>query len=123
MGRNSVRRYVYTSVFPLQVGPQAPQIGPQTPLAGPQTPLAGPHTPLAGPAGPQTSPACPQTPMADPYTSPAVPQTPSAGPQTLFYGGTDGWMDGCTKPPTILQDFIPYQGRCHLRIHNIKEAG
>ena len=62
-------------------------------------PPAGPQTPLAGP---QTSLAVPQTPLADPHTSPAVPQAPSADPPTPFDGGTDGWMDGCTEPLTIL---------------------
>ena len=45
----------------------------------------------------------------------AGPQIWLAGPQTWLdgpEGGTDGWMNKRTENLPILQDFVPYQGRC-----------
>ena len=62
-------------------------------LAGPQAWLAGPQAWLAG------------------------PQAWLDGPE----GGTNGWTDGRTENLPILQDFVPYQGRCPASPHENKE--
>ena len=89
-----VRRFIRPSVRPF------PPLGQP---AMPQAWLAGPHTWLSGP----------QTWLAGPQAWLAGPQAWLAGPE----GGTNGWTNERTENLPILQDFVPYWGRCLASPH------
>ena len=101
MGRNFVHPSIFLS--PPLTCPQTLLAGPQTLLAGPRTPLAGPQTPLAGP----------QTPLVA-LRPHQLALRPLQLVQTPWMDGRlmDGRIDGQMKFLPILQDFVPYQGRC-----------
>ena len=78
-------------------------------------------------AGPQAWLAEPQAWLAGPQAWLAGPQAWLAGPQAWLDGpeGGDGQtnvrMDGQTENLPILQDFVPYWGRCPASPHENRE--
>ena len=73
-------------------------------------PSVHPFPPLGQPARPETQPA--SQPSLRLQTWLAGPQIWLAGPEGGGDGQTEGWTDRQMENIPILQDFVPYWGRC-----------